>query len=97
VATITAIFILSSSSPKHLKLQPDLKEYTFAWLQKARERSPGDCPVHHSALHGPSLLKILLADALQLASGTPVLAGDQAERQPTEVPSIPHSGFPRTG
>jgi hypothetical protein len=73
------------------------KEYTFAWLRKARECSLGDHPWHPAVWRGPLSPRILIASALALVSEIRGLAVDRVARQPTVARSIPRSDFPRTG
>src|ERR1700722_2797005 len=76
---------------------PHFKEYTFAWLPKARDCSLRDHPWHPAVWRGPWSPRMLIASAFGPASRKRVLAGDQVARQPTAAPSIRHSDFPRTG
>ena len=72
---------------------PHLKEYTFAWLPKARDCSLRYHPWHPAVWRGPWSPRMLIASAFGPASRKRVLAGDQVARQPTAAPS-PAFGFP---
>jgi hypothetical protein len=76
---------------------PHFKEYTFAWLRKARDCSLRHHPWHPAVWRGPWPPRMSIAGAFGPASPKQVLAAGRVARQPTVALSSPRSDCPRTG